>query len=59
MAEIARKRGMTAEMLENSGFHDSKYAQTLTLHPIYSNSLAEEPSEGYDRGDYVAICARK
>lgn len=47
------------EMLENSGFHDLKYAQTLTSHPIYSNNEAEDPSEGYNRGDYVAICARK
>ena len=47
------------EMLQQSGFHDLKYAQTLTLHPIYSNNVAEEPIEGYDRGDYVAICAWK
>lgn len=47
------------EMLLKSGFSDLKYAQTLTLHPIYSDRIAEEPSEGYDRGDYVAISAQK
>ncbi len=47
------------EMLQKSGFSDFKYAQTLTHHPIYSNNTAEEPCEGYNRGDYVAICARK
>ncbi|SHE72578.1 Ubiquinone/menaquinone biosynthesis C-methylase UbiE [Mariniphaga anaerophila] len=47
------------EMLKNSGFHNLEFAQTLTRHPIYSNNTAEEPTEGYDRGDYVAICARK
>ncbi len=47
------------EMLKKSGFSGFKYAQTLTRHPVYSNSAAEEPVDGYDRGDYVAICARK
>ncbi len=47
------------EMLEQSGFSGFQYAQTLTLHPVYSNNVAEEPGEGYDRGDYVAICAIK
>lgn len=46
-------------MLENSGFSKLQFAQTLTLHPIYSNKIVEEPIEGYDRGDYVAICAIK
>ncbi|HEX3006876.1 MAG TPA: methyltransferase domain-containing protein [Bacteroidales bacterium] len=47
------------EMLQKSGFKDLKYAQTLTKHPIYSDTKAEEPVEGFDRGDYVAICAFK
>ncbi|MFA8451401.1 MAG: class I SAM-dependent methyltransferase [Bacteroidales bacterium] len=45
--------------LEESGFKNLKYAQTLTKHPRYSNVLIEEPVEGYDSGDYVAICAVK
>lgn len=47
------------EILEKSGFGDFKYAQTLTKHPAYSDTEAEEPVEGYDRGDYVAILAQK
>ncbi len=47
------------QMLEKSGFTDLQFAQTLTKHPLYSNSKKEEPIEGYDCGDYVAICATK
>lgn len=47
------------EMLKNAGFIDLKYAQTLTRHPIYSNRAIEEPVEGFDCGDYVAICGLK
>ena len=48
-----------AGMLTQSGFVDLEYAQTLTRHPKYSDDLAEEPVAGFDRGDYVAIRARK
>jgi len=48
-----------AEMLRGAGFADLEYAQTLTCHPKYSNDSVEEPIEGFDRGDYVAIGARK
>jgi ubiquinone/menaquinone biosynthesis C-methylase UbiE len=48
-----------AALLSERGFIDLEYAQTLTLHPKYSNDRVEQPSEGYDRGDYVAIRARK
>jgi len=47
------------EMLNNSGFTNLKYAQTLTKHPLYSDNVSEEPTEGYDCGDYVAMCAEK
>jgi len=47
------------EMLNKSGFTCLKYAQTLTKHPLYSDNVMEEPIEGYDCGDYVAICAEK
>jgi SAM-dependent methyltransferase len=47
------------EMLEKGGFGDFQFAQTLTKHPLYSNNVLEEPIEGYDCGDYVAICALK
>lgn len=47
------------EMLKNVGFLNFEYAQTLTKHPVYSDLESEEPIEGYDRGDYVAIRAEK
>ena len=47
------------EMLKKAGFKNLSFAQTLTKHPIYSNNEIEEPVEGYDKGDYVAICAYK
>ena len=34
-------------------------AQTLTTHPLYSNRQEEQPSEGYEKGDYVAVTACK
>lgn len=46
-------------LLENAGFCGLSAMQTLTTHPLYSNLRAEEPQEGYDRGDYVAISATK
>ncbi len=48
-----------AEMLRGTGFVELEFAQTLTCHPKYSNDCVEEPVEGFDRGDYVAIGARK
>lgn len=46
-------------LLEQHGFERLEFAQTLTRHPIYTNDSVEEPTQGYDRGDYVAICAWK
>jgi len=48
-----------AELLKAAGFVALEYAQTLTRHPRFSDVSAEEPVEGFDRGDYVAIRARK
>ena len=47
------------KLLEKAGFKGFKFAQTLTKHPKYSNLEVEQPIEGYDCGDYVAICAFK
>lgn len=47
------------ELLEEQGMHIEKYYQTLTPHPLYSGDEIEEPCEGYSKGDYVAIVARK
>ncbi len=46
-------------LLTEAGFKDLSFAQTLTTHPLYSENRPEEPSEGCDRGDYVAITAWK
>jgi len=46
-------------LLKAAGFCDFTYAQTLTKHPVYSDNTLEEPREGFDCGDYVAICAYK
>ncbi len=46
-------------LLQKVGFSNFEYFQTLTTHPIYSDDIAEEPIEGFDKGDYVAICAYK
>ncbi len=48
-----------AELLRAVGFGDLEYAQTLTRHPSFSNDAVEQPVEGFDRGDYVAIKGRK
>lgn len=59
--EVANWR-TTAEkiaLLEESGFSDFEFSQTLTTHPLCSNAAAEEPSEGYGKGDYVAVVAYK
>lgn len=47
------------EMLERAGFRDMTFAQTLTRHPLYSDNIEEQPREGYDSGDYVAVTAFK
>lgn len=46
-------------MLEAAGFSDITFSQTLTAHPLYSDSVEEQPVEGCDRGDYVAVTAYK
>lgn len=47
------------EVLRAAGFEGFEFFQTLTRHPKYSDELVEQPVEGFDRGDYVAIRARK
>lgn len=48
-----------ATLLREAGFQDLSYLQTLTRHPVFSDDGAEDPVEGFDRGDYVAIRARR
>ncbi len=60
-AAVARWR-TTAEKLElltAVGFVNLECAQTLTVHPKFSNDRVEQPVEGHERGDYVAIRGRK
>jgi ubiquinone/menaquinone biosynthesis C-methylase UbiE len=47
------------DLLEEVGFSSPETSQTLTLHPKFSDDAAEAPIPGHDRGDYVAIRARK
>lgn len=46
-------------LLKESGFINLEFAQTLTTHPLYSDLVEEQPVEGFDRGDYVAVTAYK
>ena len=46
-------------LMQASGFVDFEYAQTLLTHPMYANDKVQDVIEGYDRGDYVAVCAYK
>ena len=46
-------------LLHEAGFTDLTFSHTLTSHPLCSNDTEEEPSEGYGKGDYVAVVACK
>ena len=56
---VWRTTAEKAALLEAAGFGELNFAQTLTRHPLCSNEAEEQPVEGYDRGDYVAVVARK
>lgn len=45
------------ECLKKSGYSNFSFMQTLTRFPLCSDDRFEEPSEGRDRGSYVAITA--
>jgi ubiquinone/menaquinone biosynthesis C-methylase UbiE len=47
------------DLLQETGFLDLATSQTLTAHPKFSDDSPEAPIPGHDRGDYVAIRARK
>ncbi|OYQ88306.1 SAM-dependent methyltransferase [Wohlfahrtiimonas chitiniclastica] len=51
--------GEKIDLMEKVGFVDFEFYQTLTTHPVYSDLQIEEPISGFDKGDYVAICAYK
>ena len=43
------------EIMEQTGFKDLQFVQTLTRHPRYANEAVEEAVEGYKKGDYVVV----
>lgn len=45
--------------LKAAGYDNFSFRQTLTTDPHYSDLAVEEPSEGFDKGSYVAITAYK
>jgi SAM-dependent methyltransferase len=45
--------------LEAAGFEVVGTAQTLTRHPVNAPVGVEEPRDGHDAGDYVAILAKR
>ncbi len=45
------------DCLKNAGYSDFSFMQTLTRFPLCSDESLEEPSQGRDRGSYVAITA--
>ena len=46
-------------LMQANGFVDFEFAQTLLTHPMFANDKVQEVIDGYDRGDYVAICGYK
>lgn len=46
-------------LLESIGFSDFTYFQTVLDNPPYENEEVEQPIEGYTRGSYIALVARK
>lgn len=46
-------------LIEQAGFGNLSFSQTLIASPCYSHNKVEEPCEGYDKGSYVAIIAYK
>jgi len=47
------------QAIEAAGFSLVRTAQTLTRHPVFATEGVEEPREGHDAGDYVAVVARR
>ncbi|MBD3335432.1 MAG: methyltransferase domain-containing protein [Candidatus Eisenbacteria bacterium] len=48
-----------AEQLQELGFEDLDFAQTLTTHARFADDAPEDPIPGYTKGSYVAIRAVK
>ena len=48
-----------ADLLRRIGFHDLRFFQTVLANPPYQSLEAEDPIEGYTKGNYVAIGAER
>ena len=48
-----------ADLLERVGFRDLRFKQSVIVNPPYQDDHAEQPIDGFDKGNYVAIIARK
>ncbi|KFJ04620.1 methyltransferase type 11 [Bifidobacterium subtile] len=48
-----------AKLLEGIGFHNLQYFQTVLGNPPYQNDRVEDPIEGHEAGNYVAIVAQR
>ena len=51
--------GEVTTLLQDAGFINFKYVQTLTRHPKYTNEEIEDPVEGYKKGDYIVVQGEK
>ena len=47
------------DLMKAVGYKDLIFKQTLTADPCYSHLILEDPTDGYERGAYVAICGYK
>ena len=54
-----RTTGELMDLLREQGFQGFELAQTLTVHPRFSNDAVEPPVAGHRRGGYVGIRARR
>lgn len=51
--------GEITTLLQNAGFINLRYVQTLTKHPKYTNEEIEEPVDGYKKGDCIVVRGKK
>jgi SAM-dependent methyltransferase len=53
------RTGYYIELLTRIGFTNLTFKQTVLANPPYQNDRAEDPIDGYDKGNYIAIIAQK
>jgi hydroxymethylpyrimidine/phosphomethylpyrimidine kinase len=47
--------GRLIKLLEENGFGNLRFVQTLTRHPKYTTRDVEEPQTGYEKGDFLVV----